>query len=133
MSKLLSTDELYHLDSIIYTPCDVEYTTFFSTPSYFSKIDKVLAEIGLIRPTTKPDWDNIGKKYSDMYNGNVWIDDANVIRGVVDKYYSCLPRVEIKLMFLNTLYTPYQYKQMKNKLKQDNLTYLNSKGEIVND
>jgi len=133
MSKLLSSDEVYHLESIIYTPCDVEYTTFSPIPSYFTKTDKILAEIGLIRPLAKPDWDNMGKKYSDMYTGNVWVDDVNVIRGVVDKYYSCLPRVEIKLMFLNTLYTTAQYKQISHKLGDDSLTYLNNKGVLVND
>lgn len=132
MKKLMEED-IYSLNSIIYTPCDVEYKTFFKTPSYFSKQDIILAEVGLIRPITKPDWDNIGKKYSDMYNGNVWVDDANVIRGVVDKYYSVLPRIEITLNFLNALYTRQQYKAMETRVKNDfdvDLFFYNSKGEI---
>ena len=137
MRKLMSSDEVYALKSIIYTPCDVEYRTYFKTPSYFSKNDKILAEIGLIRPITKPDWDNIGKKYSDMYNSNVWIDDANVIRGTVDKFYSALPRVEIELNFLNALYTSSQRKAIEprvekavNDLQNIELFFFNNEGEI---
>ena len=135
MKKLMQED-MYSLSNIIYTPCDVEYRTYFKTPSSFSSQDQILAEIGLIRPIVKPDWDNIGKKYSDMYNGNVWVDDANVIRGTVDKYYSALPRVEIILNFLNALYTSTQRRSMESKIKPDisydgiELYFFDSKGEI---
>ena len=74
-----------------------------------------LAEIGLHRQVLKPDWDNIGKKYSDMYNANVWIDDALTVTGVVNKYYSILPRIEIKLSFLNCIYTHQQHKMITGR------------------
>lgn len=131
MKRLVTSDELYHLNSIIYTPCEVEYITYLKTPDMFSKSDQILAEIGLIRPISKPDWDNIGKKYSDMYNHNVWIDDANVIKGTVEKYYSCLPRVEINLKFLNALYNRLQAKSMYNKVNED-ILHFNHKGELIN-
>lgn len=129
MKRLIDQSELINLNQLIYTPCIVEYLAFLKTPNVYSKTDKILAEIGLLRPIVKPDWDNIGKKYSDMYNGNVWIDDANVIEGTVKKYYSCLPRVEITLHFLNALYNNVQARQMENKI--DNITYFNSKGELI--
>ena len=130
MNRLLTQNDMMNLQQIIYTPCDVDYVTFSKTPSYFSATDKVLAEIGLQRPMTKPDWDNIGKKYSDMYNGNVWIDDTCVIRGVVDKYYSVLPRVEITLRFLNGLYNRHQYVSMSKRLDDPGLNYFDTKGEL---
>lgn len=131
MKRLMNTNELYELSNIIYTPCDVEYFTFNKTPSYYNGTDQILAEIGLIRPIAKPDWDNIGKKYSDMYNGNVWIDDTCVIRGVVDKFYSVLPRIEITLRFLNALYTKQQYKQMCKKMDTNSLVYYDAKGNLI--
>ena len=115
MKKLLG-DEVFILDQFIYTPCIIEYNAYIKTPSTYNAEETIKAEIGLTRPIVKPDWDNIGKKYSDMYNSNVWFDDSLVISGHVEKYYSILPRVEIKLRYLNKLYNKYQYNSMKNKL-----------------
>ena len=86
-----------------------------------------MAEIGLNRPIVKPDWDNIGKLYSDMYNSNVWIDDALTIDGTVSKYYSILPRVEIDLGYLNAVYCKQQYLNIisrKDYEENMNLTYI---------
>lgn len=115
MKKLLG-DEVFILDQFIYTPCIIEYNAYIKTPSTYNSEETIKAEIGLTRPIVKPDWDNIGKKYSDMYNSNVWFDDSLVISGHVEKYYSILPRVEIRLRYLNKLYNKYQYNNMKNKL-----------------
>lgn len=117
MKQLISEDDFTKLNGLlIYTPCVVDYAAFIKTPRSFNAKDTYLAELGCIRPICKPDFDNLEKKYSDMYNGNVWIDDALVIDASVHKYYSILPRVEIKLKFLNMLYNKYQYKQMANRL-----------------
>lgn len=115
MNRLVSEQDFINLNSIIYTPCDVTYTTFFKTPSYYNAIETYLAEIGQQRPLTKPDWDNIGKKYSDMSNKNIWLDDDLVIHGSVGKFYSVLPRVEIRLRYLNMLYNKHQYKSMSKR------------------
>lgn len=117
MRRIIDSDELLSLNNLIYTPCLVTMNAFFKTPSQFNRVDAFLAEIGLIRPITKPDWDNIGKKYSDMYNGNVWLDDNLVISGTVNKFYSILPRVEIGLRYLNMLYNKYQYKSIQPKVE----------------
>ena len=117
--KRMMDQEIYELQDLIYQPCDVEYNVFFKTPSYYNVEQKILAEIGLDRPINKPDWDNIGKKYSDMYNGNVWVDDSCVVSGTVNKFYSILPRVEINLNFLNCLYNKHQAKAMEKRTPQD--------------
>lgn len=114
MKRLLSQADFDYVNSIIYTPCNVTYTAFFKTPSYFNAIDTYLAELGVHNPITKPDWDNIGKKYSDMSNGNLWLDDRLVVRGVVEKYYSVLPRIEIRLDFLNMMTNKYQKQSIQN-------------------
>ena len=117
--KRLIDEEIYELQDLIYQPCDVQYNVFFKTPSYYNTEQKILAEIGLDRPINKPDWDNIGKKYSDMYNGNVWVDDSCVVSGTVNKFYSILPRIEINLNFLNCLYNKHQAKSMQKRTPQD--------------
>ena len=132
----LTNEGLIALEGLICTPVDIEYNAFFKTPTYFNDVDQCLAECGLIRPTVinKPDWDNIGKKYCDMYNHNVWIDDATVIDGSVHKYFSILPRIEIKLRYLNCVYTKQQYNNIVKRKEYDGsgLMYLDKRGELVN-
>lgn len=109
MRRLMTQEDFNALDQMICTPCNIDISTFHKTPSYYNKEDTILAEIGIIRPPFKPDWDNLEKKYSDMFNANVWLDDAFVIDGSIHKYYSVLPRIEIHLQYLNMVYNKYQY------------------------
>lgn len=110
--KMYTRENLQELEQLLCTPCDIEYKTYFPTPSYYSKTDIFLAEIGLHRPMIKPDFDNIEKSYADSFTANVWIDDIVVVDATIRKYYSILPRVEIDLKYANQLCNQYQYKQM---------------------
>lgn len=134
--RKLTNSELVELDGLISTPCIIEYNAYYKTPSSFNISDIFLAEIGLIRPViNKPDWDNIGKKYCDMYNHNIWLDDSQVISGTVNKFYSILPRIEIKLKYLNCVYNKYQYNSIINRKdyeKNYHLEYLDNEGRIIN-
>ena len=121
MKRLIDDNDLMKLNHLICTPCDVEYNTFSKTPSSYNTINTFLSEVGIIRPISKPDFDNMEKKYADMYNGNVWIDDALVQDAAIHKYYSILPRVEIRLKFLNLLYTKAQYEQIKKRVEDPNI------------
>lgn len=50
--------------------------------------------------TTKPDWDNVGKLYSDALNGIAYDDDAQIVEGIVRKRYADLgeaPHVRIDI------------------------------------
>lgn len=127
MKRVIEDSDFAKLEQLICTPCDVVYTSYIRTPNSWSAINKFLCEIGLERPMVKPDWDNIGKCYSDMYNGNVWLDDMLTIEGLSRKFYSMLPRVEIQLNYLNMVYNKYQYDQIINRKDFDpmamNLTY----------
>lgn len=127
MKRLIEDNEFMQMDRLIYTPCSIEFDAFFKTPASFNSIDTYLAELGCIRPICKPDFDNIEKKYSDMYNGNIWLDDSLVVDGIVRKYYSILPRVEIHLRYLNMLYNKYQYNSMVKRVEEgSNVDYFNT-------
>lgn len=119
MRRLMSNEDFIDLDHIIYTPCNLVYTTYFKTPGYYNSVDTYLAELGMHRPITKPDWDNLGKKYSDMSNSNLWLDDNLVIDGTVRKFYSVLPRVEIELQYTNMLFNKYQYESIRKRYDGD--------------
>lgn len=51
---------------------------------------------GRLRPTKKPDWDNVGKMI-DALNLVVWTDDAQIVDGRVVKFYSEKPRLVIRV------------------------------------
>ena len=120
MKRLIETQELSDFQNhLIYTPCFLEYEIFLPTPKAWNVTDTYLAELGLIRPISKPDFDNLEKKYADMYNGNIWVDDALVVSSKIDKYYSILPRVEITLRYLNMLYSKQQVASIQNKVSEN--------------
>lgn len=54
-------------------------------------------EKGKIRPSKKPDADNIAKAICDGLNGIAYEDDAAIAVLIVEKYYSRTPRVEVEL------------------------------------
>lgn len=125
MQEFKTNSDFDFLESLIYTPCSVKYDAYFKTPSIFNSKEKMLAELGMIRPLSKPDFDNVEKKYSDMYTGNIWVDDSIVIESNFNKYYSELPRIEITLRYMNMLYNKYQYKSALKRLGLDDIKFFN--------
>lgn len=125
MQEFKTNSDFGFLESLIYTPCSVKYDAYFKTPSIFNAKEKMLAELGMIRPLSKPDFDNVEKKYSDMYTGNIWVDDSIVIESNFNKYYSELPRIEITLRYMNMLYNKYQYKSASKRLGLDDIKFFN--------
>ena len=85
--------------NIIYTSVELTITTYQPIPTGMSKTEMYLAEKGLIRPTSKPDWDNLGKTYSDMIQNILILNDNIITSGTVEKYYSIKPRVGIKIRY----------------------------------
>lgn len=127
MKKLITQEDFIQLDHLICTPCDVHYKAYFPTPKSYNKYETFMAEIGMNRPLVKPDFDNIEKLYADMYNSNVWIDDALTIDATIGKYYSILPRVEIDLNYLNAVFCKQQYDNITNRKDYDenmNLSFI---------
>lgn len=64
-------------------------------PGSMSKKKRALAIIGEIRPTKKPDVKNIFTGVEDALKGIIWRDDSLVVRAVMEKWYSEIPRVEV--------------------------------------
>lgn len=100
---------------IITTPTKFTCKSYFPIPSSMNQIEKVLAEIGLIRPISKPDWDNVGKSYCDMLQGLILYDDSLIVEGVSKKYYSMKPRIEITISYMKEHDSGYNRKKMKEK------------------
>ena len=66
-------------------------------PKSLSKTKKAMALEGALRPTTKPDIENLSKGILDALNGIVWRDDAQIVRLEIEKWYSDQPRAEIEI------------------------------------
>lgn len=64
-------------------------------PRSYSKSRTKDALDGFLRPSKKPDWDNLGKAISDALNGVVFKDDAQVVSAHIKKTYAMHPGVDI--------------------------------------
>ena len=101
---------------IIVTPCIFQCESYFPIPKSMKSHEKILAELGFIKPISRPDWDNIGKTYSDMIQSTIIHDDSLIVEGISRKYYSTKPRVEIKIKYMKDFDCKYNYnKIMKQK------------------
>lgn len=81
-------------------PIRVELEVFFPIPKSDSKKKKSLKLSGSIRPTIKPDVDNIAKSILDALNGLAYADDKQVVDCRVGKYYGDDPSVYVKIIEL---------------------------------
>lgn len=115
MRRLINNNELIELDQLLCTPVYAVFNAYFPIPKSYSQEQIFLSEMGLIRPLSKPDFDNIEKKYADMFNNTIWLDDMLVTDSEVHKFYSILPRIEITLHVLNMVYNKRQYDMMINR------------------
>lgn len=70
---------------------------YFPVVKKTKKADKLLMLSKIIRPTKKPDIDNIIKIVMDGLNGIAYNDDNQVVEVVALKYYGYEPCVEIEV------------------------------------
>ena len=78
-------------------PLSVLFDVRVPIPASWSKKNKAAALNQDLRPTTKPDADNIAKLLCDAMNGVVYTDDKLIVELMVRKWYSETPCVEITI------------------------------------
>ena len=81
----------------VHKPDSVELSVvaYFQIPSSASRKKRGEMENGYIRPTKKPDADNLLKCVGDALNGLAYDDDSQVVQCHVEKWYSDTPRIEV--------------------------------------
>ena len=92
-------------------PCRVKLDLYIKTPPSFTKTQKMLAEMKLLRPWTHTgDIDNFDKTYLDSIQGNmkrghkgIMFDDCLVYELDSKKYYSMRPRVEMTIIYMHKI------------------------------
>lgn len=77
----------------------MQCTIFISaTPAQsWSKKKQQEAIAQVLKPTKKPDLDNIGKIYLDALNGIAWIDDKQVVKLSIEKQYGKSDFVSVEI------------------------------------
>ena len=68
-------------------PISLTIKAYYEIPKSFSKSKKLQAIQGQLRPSVKPDIDNVCKSVLDALNGVAYYDDKQVISIVCEKWY----------------------------------------------
>lgn len=76
---------------------EMEITAYFSIPKSASKVRKRKMLLDWIRPTKKPDLDNIAKTIADSLNKIAYVDDSHITDMTVRKRYAEIPKVEVTI------------------------------------
>lgn len=82
-------------------PLAITVDAYMPIPASKPKKWQAAALSGEIKPTSKPDIDNICKAACDALNLVVWADDATIVRATLSKQYSDRPRLELRAWELN--------------------------------
>ncbi|MGN0400002.1 MAG: RusA family crossover junction endodeoxyribonuclease [Blautia sp.] len=76
---------------------DMRVMAFYGIPKSKSKKMKEKMRSGKIRPTKKPDMDNVIKAIADSLNNVAYKDDTQIVDCQVRKFYSDIPKVVVKI------------------------------------
>lgn len=76
---------------------DVRIFAYYAIPKSVSKKKRQAMLDRKIRPTKKPDFDNIGKIVCDSLNKVAYKDDSQIVDAMVRKFYDEAPRVVVKI------------------------------------
>ena len=77
------------------TPVTVAIYIRVGIPASYSKQKRKDALEGILKPTKKPDIDNIAKCFLDGMNDIVYLDDKQVVNLHITKVYAETPAVEV--------------------------------------
>lgn len=78
-------------------PLSLRIEAYLPIPASKPKRWRQEAEHGLIRPTTKPDADNLAKQIEDIMNRVFYADDKQIVDLTVRKWYGLNPQWVITL------------------------------------
>lgn len=77
-------------------PIQVHITAVFGVPASWSSKKRDSALAGVVRPTGRPDFDNLAKGI-DALNGIIWRDDSQIVDARVLKIYGEEPLLRIEV------------------------------------
>jgi len=86
-----------HGQTLLEGQLKIDIKAYFSIPKSASKKKKQLMLEGELRPTKKPDADNILKIIGDALNDLAYKDDKQIVSANIEKFYSDEPRLEVEI------------------------------------
>lgn len=75
----------------------VTINAYFTIPKSASKKLSLDMFSGIVRPTKRPDADNVAKSITDGLNGIAYNDDSSIVELTVKKFYSYNPFVDVTI------------------------------------
>lgn len=81
---------------------DLRIFAYYGVPQSVSKKKKGQMFEGIIRPSKKPDMDNVVKVIADSLNNVAYKDDTQIVDAMVRKFYSDTPRVKVVIQTAGT-------------------------------
>lgn len=78
-------------------PIGMELTFYMPIPVHTTKLERAQMISGAIRPFKRPDFDNLAYLVTNALKEIVYRDDAQIVRCLIEKYYSEQPRTVIKV------------------------------------
>jgi len=72
----------------------VRVVAHMPVPTSWSLKRSAAAHAGYVRPTVRPDWENIAKTL-DALTGVVWADDKQIVSGSIEKFYAPKPMLVV--------------------------------------
>ncbi len=89
--------EKYKGQKLLEKPLKVKIIAYYDIPKSTSKKKQKMMLDNEIFPTIKPDADNIAKSILDSLNGIAYLDDKQVVKLIVEKYYSKSANVTVMI------------------------------------
>lgn len=86
-----------HKQTMLEGQIKAEIKAYFGIPKSYSKKKRREIELGILRPTKRPDTDNLAKAILDSLNGLAYKDDSSIVTLQVEKHFSDEPRVDVIL------------------------------------
>lgn len=86
-----------HRQTMLEGQIRAEIKAYFGIPKSYSKKKRREIVEGKLRPTKRPDTDNIAKAILDSLNGIAYKDDSAIVDLKVNKFFDEKPRVEVTL------------------------------------
>jgi Holliday junction resolvase RusA-like endonuclease len=114
--------KMIEAEGLICTRVEINIDAYLPTPvKSMTATEVILAEEGLIRPISTPDFDNIAKTYTDALQDILLFNDNIINPGRVEKFYSIKPRLKIILRYQTEFDSAYNRRKTENgaKYKKD--------------
>ena len=100
---------------LINTPAEIVVDAYLEMPEQVKPDEVILFESKVLDVLCTPDYDNIGKCYTDILKDVLITDDDIFHIGTIRKYYSVIPRVVITITYLKAHESDYIYKKLKTR------------------